>query len=188
MAYTSLFRPVVAPTLGLALLLGSCCANNVCDCNDAQQDAIRLRFSTDATGFALADLDTIIIQRLPLKVTPTTKPEIVTLIRTEAQLRERRDTIVLNNNAPFAQTGAAKLDQYRYVVQYLVPQPGGRPVATTALEIEGVRLRGSLESSGCCTCYENTEKMVFLKGDTVDLKSVPVGAGAKSEPILTITK
>jgi len=188
MAHTSPFRSVAAPALGLALLLGGCCANNVCDCNDAQEDAIRLRFSTDATpgnqGFALADLDTIIIQRLPLKVTPTTKPETVTLLRTAAQLRERRDTIVLNNNAPFAQTGAGKLNRYRYVIQYLLRPAAGRPVATTALVIDSVRLRGSLESqegSGCCTCYQNTEKTVFLNGN-------PVGQNIRSIPVLTITK
>ncbi|HEX8657140.1 MAG TPA: hypothetical protein VF690_06390 [Hymenobacter sp.] len=185
MAYTSLFRPVVAPALALALLLGGCCANNVCDCNDAQQDAIRLRFSTDATpgngGFALADLDTITIQRYPLKTTPTTKPEIVTLIRTAAQLRELRDTIVLNNNAPFAQTGPAKLNRYRYIIQYLARTPAGRPVVDTAMVIDSVRLRGSLESSGCCTCYQNTEKTVFINGNSVGKNITP-------NAVLPITK
>ncbi|WP_046242945.1 hypothetical protein [Hymenobacter terrenus] len=164
-----------------AALLNGCCANNVCDCNDAEADAITLRFSTDvAVGgvFAITDLDTIIIQRYPKNFTLSTKPETVTLLRTAAQVR---DSILLNNNAPFTQTGGSKLNRYRYVVQYLKQMPGSKPVATTALVIDSVRLRGNLDGSGCCTCYTNTEKTVFLNGD-------PIGKDVKANSIITINK
>lgn len=163
-------------------MLSGCCANNVCNCQDAQADAIKLRFSTDPTpgsrGFALADLDTIIIQRYPKKFTATTRPETVTLLRTAAQIR---DSIVLNNNTPFAQTGTSKLNQYRYVVQYLAQVANRKSVPTTVLTIDSVFVRGSLDGSGCCTCYTNTEKTVFLNGN-------PQGRDIRATPVLVITK
>ncbi|MBD2768563.1 hypothetical protein IC235_11765 [Hymenobacter sp. BT664] len=179
MAYSSPFRYAAALLLSLALLLGSCCANNVCDRDDSREDNILLRFSIDGSrSFTAAELDTIIIQRYPRKFTPTTKPEVVILRRTSAQAR---DTIVLNNNTPFAQTGTAKLNRYRYVIQYLQGVPGTRRVATPVLTIDSVQLRGSLEGAACCTYYKNTQKTVFINNE-------PVGQDLKPNPVLTITK
>lgn len=150
-----------------AVLLSSCCANDVCDCHDEQADAITLRFAispdTAAGGhsFGTLQLDTIIVQRTPLPYNARTRPETVVLLRTPAQ---RRDSIVLNNNTPFTQAGTAKLDTYRYVVQYLAQVPGSRPVPTTALVIDKVQLDGRFNGDGCCTCYQNTQKIVFLDG------------------------
>ena len=179
MAYFPIIR-FATLVISAGVLLSGCCANNVCDCQDAQADAIQLRFSRAAgsTGFAPADLDTIIIQRYPKKFTATTKPEVVTLLRTAAQLR---DSIILNNTSPFAQTGSAKLSQYRYVVQYPTQTPGNKPVATTALVIDSVLLRGSFDGTGCCTCYTNTEKKVYLNGR-------PTGEEIKENPVVVITK
>ncbi|WP_157781136.1 hypothetical protein [Hymenobacter sedentarius] len=155
MAHLLPFRVSTACFLTVALLLSGCCANNVCNCQDEQADAIKLRFSP---RFATADLDTIIIQRSPLPYSPTTKPETVTLVRTAARVR---DSVVINNTTPFAQAGTAKLNKYRYVVQYLGQAPQSKPVPTTVLVIDSIRLAGSLDGNGCCTCYTNTQKTVY---------------------------
>ncbi|MFC7669420.1 hypothetical protein ACFQT0_20180 [Hymenobacter humi] len=155
MAHLLPFRFSTLLCLTLALLLSGCCANSVCDCQDEEADAIRLHF---ARGFSSTEADTVIIQRSPLPYQATNKFESVTLIRTAARFR---DTIVINNNTPFAQAGTTKLNGYRYEVQYLVPKPKSKPVPTTVLVIDSVRLRGSLDGSGCCTCYTNTAKTVF---------------------------
>ncbi|MBF9237808.1 hypothetical protein I2I05_10420 [Hymenobacter sp. BT683] len=160
------------------LLLSGCCANDVCDCQDEQADAVQLSFSP---AFGTADLDTIIILRSPLPYLPTNKVETVTLIRTAAQLR---DSIRLNNTTPFTQVGSTKLNGYRYAIQYLVQKPGAKPVPITALVIDSVRLSGSLAGDGCCTCYTNAEKTVYATRPkrtgtgsdstfVVDLKQVP---------------
>ena len=162
-----LFRWVLLG-LGAAGLPG-CCANNVCDCDDANADAIELRFSTTAAGpagqpFAAADLDTLVIQRSPLPYSPANKFETVTVYRGAAQVR---DSVVLNNGTPFAQVGGTKLNGYRYLVQYLAHPagaPGKKGVPTTAVVIDRVALSGALDGSGCCTCYTNTEKSVYLNG------------------------
>lgn len=167
--------------LGLVLiaLFNGCCANNVCNCNDAQEDAIQLRFSMDAssTGFAATELDTIIIQRFPKKFTTTTVPESVTLLRAGKQVR---DSVVLANAAPFAQSGSARLSQYRYVVQYFKDVPNRKSVLTTALVIDSVLLKGSYDGSGCCTCYHNTAKSVYLNSKPAQ--------DIKESSVLTIRK
>ena len=159
------FRFSTILPLAAALLLGSCCANNECDCKDEPlADAVKLRFLINADslaggrGFGRLDLDTIIIQRSPRPFKATMKPETVTLIRTAARAR---DSVVLNNNTPFAQVTNLKLDRYRYVVQYLKHVPNSKPVATTILVIDSVQSRGRLDGTGCCTCYTNFRKTVY---------------------------
>ena len=166
MAHLLPFRFVAAFCLSVVLLLSGCCANDVCDCEDEQQaDAIKLRFKMDADtsaggkSFGKLDLDTIIVQRSPRKSATTAKPEIVTLIRAVTT-----GELVLNNNMPFPQVGTTKLNAYKYTVQYLVQKPRQKPVPTSVLVIDSVRLRGDFSSNGCCTCYNNTEKSVFLNG------------------------
>ena len=168
MAYSSFVR--VGLLLGVAAgLLGGCCANNVCNCDDANADAIKLRFSTTAAGptgqtFTAADLDTVVLQRSPLPYSAANKFETVTLYRRAAQAG---DSIVLNNGVPFAQVGRTKLNGYRYAVQYLAhpaTAPGTKGVLTPILIIDRVVLGGALEGRGCCTCYTNTQKTVYLNG------------------------
>lgn len=154
--------------LSAAILLSGCCANNVCDCKDAQADAVQLRFSN---AFSVSDLDTILIQRYPLKYTAATKPETVTLIRT---VTHARDSILLDNATPFPQLGSARLNRYRYVVQYYVQLPGSKSLATTAYIIDSLHIRGSLEGNGCCTCYTNAEKTIFAKDSVFNLKQKPI--------------
>jgi len=173
------FRPAAFFLAPVLLLLSGCCANNVCDCQDAQADAVELRFSS---AFSAADLDTIVIQRSPLPYQTTTKVESVTLIRTGAHVR---DSLLLNNNAPFTQVGTTKLNGYRYVVQYLAQQAQNKPVAATALIIDDIKLSGGLNGNGCCTCYTNTQKTVAAKKDGAAQDSV---FDLKRKPYILVTK
>lgn len=159
--------------LGAALLLPGCCANNVCNCDDAQADAIKLRFSTSQAGptgrvFTADDLDTLVLLRSPLPYDVRNRPETVVLYRSAAQAQ---DSIVLNHSTPFAQAGSTRLNGYRYEVQYLAhPLQAGtgvpvrKGVPTTALVIDKILLKGALQGSGCCTCYTNTEKALYRDG------------------------
>lgn len=178
MAYSPLSRFSVAALLSAILLLNGCCANNICDCKgETQADAIKLVFGPT---FAPTDLDTILIRRYPLVITPTTKPETVILIRTAAQAY---DTLYLNNAAPFAPYGAAKLNQYVYVVKYYATPHRARPV--TVLNIDNVALKGKLTGNGCCTCYTNTYKSAAVRKDsTVAVRSIDL----TKTPILYIDK
>ena len=166
----------------IAALLGGCCANNECNCDDAQADAIELRFSADTLGstgrgFRVADQDTLVLKRYPLPYNPVGKFDSVTIYR---RARQARDSVVINNGAPFGQQGTAKLNAYRYTVQYLAhpPKKGRR---APVLVIQRVQLRGSLVATGCCTCYTNAEKTVFAtvyrggvaRDTVVDLKQRP---------------
>lgn len=178
MAYSLPSRFSAATLLSAGLLLSSCCANNVCDCKgEAQADAIKLVF--DST-FAPTDLDTILIRRYPLVITPATKPETVILIRTATQAY---DTLYLNNATPFAPSGTAKLNQYVYVVKYYATPRRARPV--TVLNIDNVALKGKLTGNGCCTCYTNTYKSAAVRKDsTMVVRSIDL----TTTPILYITK
>ncbi|HEX8505922.1 MAG TPA: hypothetical protein VF630_11190 [Hymenobacter sp.] len=167
MAHLLSFRISAAVLLGSALLAG-CCANDVCDCNDSEADAIRFRFSADTSsatgkGFRLADVDTIILERSPLPYNPAVRPETAVLYRRRTQVA---DTLVLNNNAPFPQKANTKLNAYRYVVSYLT-HPPVKGVSTPVLVLDSVKLSGNLEGNGCCTCYTNTRKAIYTGGNPV---------------------
>ena len=159
------------------LLLSGCCANNVCDCDDADADMVELRFASSfSTSAGSADLDTVVIQRYPVPLPAGSKPEIVTLIRTAAR---SRDSIRLNNGTPFPQIGTTRLGGYRYVLQYYVTRPGSKPALTTLVNINKIDLKGRLEGDGCCTCYINSGKTVFAQRNdfspdsAFDLKLTP---------------
>jgi len=173
-----------------AFLLSGCCANNVCDCQE-QQDAIKLRFSADTVratgrGFRKADLDTLILKRYPLPYDTLSRFETVTLYRTGEQARD--STLLLDNGTPFAQVGTAKLNRYRYVVQYLAHpaaptgQPVRRGVPTTVLVIDRVLLQGTFEGSGCCTCYLNTQKELYRDGQNTPVPLKPNNAVLIQKP------
>lgn len=185
MLLLSFFRLTTIFLLG-ALLMSGCCANNTCNCQDAQADAVRLRFSS---VFTAADLDTIIVQRSPLPYSAANRVETVTLIRTAAQLR---DTLRINNTAPFPQLNTTKLDGYRYVIQYLTQQPKSKPVANTLLIINDVTLDGRLDGDGCCTCYTNTQKVVNAtkpKSATTPADSTfTIDLNLSQTPVIELTK
>lgn len=171
-------------------MLAGCCANNVCDCpNEAQADAIRIVF--DKSKFTIPEeLDTLVLVRYlhydPAKPpTPLPKPETVTLIRTAKQVANY-DTLLINNATPFGQLGSARLDTFSYVVRYY---PGTKPKlrpSKLALVIDNVKLSGSFEGNGCCTCYTNSRKRVLARSDSAktaaytDLKS--------RKAVLTVTR
>ncbi|HEX8326729.1 MAG TPA: hypothetical protein VF629_04250 [Hymenobacter sp.] len=171
MATSFPFRFSAIVCLSTALLSG-CCANDVCECNDADADTVRFRFrySADTTvavnTFRPADLDTITIERSPLPYDPKVKPETVVLYRTPAQANDTLVTLVLNNNAPFAQKPNTKLNSYRYVVSYR-KNPPVKGTPTTVLVIDRVELSGTLDGDGCCTCYTNTRKAIYTNGNPV---------------------
>ena len=155
---------------GFGGLLAGCCANNVCDCpNEAQADAIRIVF--DSTKFTTPEeLDTLVLVRYlrydvkkPPAVLP--KPETVTLIRTAKQIAAN-DEVIINNSTPFSQLGSARLDTFSYVVRYY---PGVKPKlrpSKRVLFINRVKLSGSFEGNGCCTCYTNSRKLVEVWPDS----------------------
>ena len=175
MALTTIFRAKTWAWL-LLLLLAGCCANNVCDCaGEAQEDAVRLVF--DPGSFTAADLDTVVIQRYPKINKTKVKPDVVTLVRTASQAN-RPDTLTLNNTTPFPQQGTTKLNGYSYRVRFLRHDSGQRPYAALALAIDSVKLRGSLNSTGCCTCYTNSYKALYLRA----------GKDSAAKPLVELTK
>ena len=160
-----------AARAGLGTLLAGCCANNVCDCpNETQADAIRIAF--DRAKFSTADLDTLVLVRYlhydvknPPAVLP--KPETVTLVRTAAQLAAN-DTVVINTAAPFSPLGSARLDTFSYALRYY---PGTSPktrASKRVLFINRVKLSGSFEGNGCCTCYTNSRKRAQVWPDSIE--------------------
>ena len=175
---------------GLAILLAGCCANNVCDCpNEAQADAIRIVF--DRSKFTTPDeLDTLVLVRYlhPDPKNPSailSKPETVTLIRTAAQIAAN-DTLVINNAKPFNQLGSARLDTFSYVLRYYPGIKSKTRASKRVLFINRVKLSGSLEGNGCCTCYTNSRKLAQVWLDSTqtttytDLKS--------RKAVLTVTR
>lgn len=169
MAPTTTFRAKPLIWLPLLLLLAGCCANNVCDCaGEAQQDAVKLVFKSGSQpgSFRSADLDTLVLQRFPKINKTNVRPDVVTIVRVAPQ---PGDTITLNNTSPFAQQGTTKLNGYSYRVRFLHHDPGRRNNAALALTIDSVQLRGSLEGNGCCTCYTNSYKAIYVRAlkDTV---------------------
>ncbi|MCI1186133.1 hypothetical protein MON38_01785 [Hymenobacter sp. DH14] len=174
---------------GLALLLAGCCANNVCDCpNEAQADAIRIVF--DRSKFTTDDLDTLALVRYlhyDMKNRPAIlpKPETAIIVRTAAQLAVN-DTLIINNATPFTQLGSARLDTFSYVLRYY---PGTKPrvrAGKRLLVIERVKLSGSFEGDGCCTCYSNSRKLVQVWPDSVP---TPTFTDLKSrKAVLPVTK
>ena len=186
------FRLSAVLLVSLGLLLPGCCANNVCNCpGEAQADALKLVFSK--SDFTVAtDLDTIELQRYPLVIIPAngtnpgTKPEIATLVRSADQAY---DTIVINNSTPFAQTGTAKLDQYRYYVRYHPTLPAPRQKRSTfALVIDKVTLKGNLDGNGCCTCYTNSQKVLTTRKDSTASAATAQTTDLRVLPAITITK
>lgn len=181
MTYLLPFR-FLAPGMALLLLLSGCCANNVCNCNDAQEDRIELVFSS---AFTPADLDTVFVQRYPLIIKPETKPETVTIIRSAAQAY---DTIELSNTTPFASAGSVRLNNYKYLVRYGATPRQRR--TSIALIIDNVGLKGRFDGSGCCTCYHNLSKTVTFRRDsaTAQIADSTRNLKARAVPVLLIRK
>lgn len=181
MVHIPFFRRSALSILFIGLLLSGCCANKVCNCNDAQEDIIKLVFSKQ---FTTADLDTLVLLRYPLVFDPlTTTPETITLIRLGAQ---PTDTIFLNNNTPFTQSGTARLNQYRYQIRYHNTLRQSK--LATALLIDQVTLKGSFEGDGCCTCYTNYDKQIAARRDSSYALSADTVYNLRPLPVFIIKK
>ena len=188
MAYLPSFRFSAVLVSGIALLFSGCCANNVCDYDDSQADAIRLVFTK---SFTAADLDTLVVQRYPLTLTAanlkTTKPETVTLIRTTTPVRD--SVLVINNTTPFPQSNTStKLDQYKYVVRYYAAPRRVQPRSALALIIDNVTLKGDFSGNGCCTYYLNTQKIVTSRKDSATATAPRISDLTGAASVLTIDK
>ena len=177
------------PLAGLGALLAGCCANNVCDCaGETQADAIRIVF--DRSKFTTGELDTLALVRYlhpdpknPAAVLP--KPETVIIVRTAAQLAAN-EALIINNTTPFSQLGSARLDTFSYVLRYY---PGTKPrvrAGKRLLVIGKVKLSGSFEGNGCCTCYTNSRKLAQVWPDSV--KTLAFTNLDSPKAVLTVTK
>ena len=179
-----LFRFLLPLGLG-ALLLAGCCANNVCDCRDELADAFYFRFDTSGRPGSFVprtELDTVLLKRFALPLDAKGQPflrkgstvqtftgyadsldkaggfDLATIVRATAV---RRDTIALNNNLPFAQSGSRKLNTYLYRIEVRDASRGPRQsVKNNPLryELKNIALKGEFYGTGCCTCYRNTSK------------------------------
>ena len=168
-------------------LLAGCCANNACNCNDLFADA--LYFTLDPKSFTASDVDTVKLLRysntnaaLPLdsatlikgrRRDPTIGRRLIELgIDTTATY-----VYVISNNYPLppAATGG-KLSQYTYAFRIyqgdslrIVRNGVSRPRSIYTLPIGHAILEGKYEADGCCTCYQNTKKAVFINGRLRDV-------------------
>ncbi len=181
-----LFRFLLFPGLG-ALLLAGCCANNACNCQDERADAFYLRFNTRDPGKfdPKAELDTVLVKRFALQMNAKGQPvllktktidtytkyadslnaagsfDLVTIVRATAL---QPDTLVLNNNFPFAQSGARKLNTYLYRIEVRNDSLPRQPLKNKPrrYELKDIALKGEFSGDGCCTCYRNTQKTATL--------------------------
>ena len=176
----------LAAFVGFGMLLAGCCANNVCDCpNEAQADAIRIVF--DSTKYQIrSELDTLVLVRSlrPDRKKQSAllpKPETAILIRPAKQAYA---PIIISNTAPFSQFGSARLDTFTYTVRYYPESNQKLRPSKRALKVDSVRLSGSFEGNGCCTCYANSRKLAFFK----DTLTGPSRINLKDKPAIIITR
>ncbi|MBT2557937.1 hypothetical protein J7E24_09080 [Hymenobacter sp. ISL-91] len=144
----------------LATALAACCGSTACECDDAFADAVGLQFSADTTGanptgFRARQVDTVYLVRVPLDTTQRPRADTVQLLRPIARFSQ---PVIINNTTPFAQAGNRKLDAYSYQL-YLAPARRAAP--TFRLAIDSVQLNTDFRAEGCCTCFENSRKLVF---------------------------
>ncbi|UPL49993.1 hypothetical protein [Hymenobacter sublimis] len=148
--------------LATTVLMAACCGSVSCECEDAYADAIGLTFSpTDsastnpAQGFRSAQLTTVFLVRVPRDTAQRPSADTIAITRPRATVYTQ--PIVINNAAPFTQTGNRRLDQYTYKL-YLAPSR--RAAATYTYLITDISLTTDYQADGCCTCYQNTRKQV----------------------------
>lgn len=158
-------------------LLTACCGSTACECNDEFADAIGLRLSTDTLstgprkGFLSAEVTTVYLVRVPRDTAQRPKTETVTITR--SRLQAVTQPIIINNATPFTRAGNRNLDQYTYEL-YLAPSLTATP--TFRYKIDRVELRTDYEADGCCTCFQNRNKLVYVNGNPTPLNQTdPTG-------------
>ena len=145
--------------LALVLLLTTCCANVGCDCQDQNDDALFFRF--DKAVYSAAQLKTIFVLRMPRDTAQRPRVDTARFEATAAR-PYLNDTLIIRTDKPFAAAANRKLDAYTY--QIFTPDK-----KTVNHTIDNIQIQGQLEGDGCCTCYDNTKKIIYLDGKAVDL-------------------
>jgi hypothetical protein len=145
--------------LTTALLMAACCGSVACECNDGYADAVALKFDMSSTNsFKPAELETVYaVRRLLPDTAKVPKPDTVVITRTPDQARTQ--DIIISNTAPFVANNNRRVNQYQYTV-YL----GTRRRPTYSVVVDTVELAGRYQADGCCTCYQNTKKVVHISG------------------------
>ncbi|RFP65210.1 hypothetical protein D0N36_10130 [Hymenobacter lapidiphilus] len=148
----------------MATALAACCGSTACECDDTFADAVGLEFSADTTsanptGFRARQVDTVYLVRVPRDTAQKPRADTVQLVRSIARFSQ---PVIINNTTPFAQAGNRKLDGYSYQL-YLAPARRAAP--TFRLTIDSVQLNTDFRAEGCCTCFENNRKLVYLNGN-----------------------
>ena len=144
-------------------LLAACCGSTACECNDTYADAIGFNFSADSSGtapagFRIAEIDTVFLIRVPLDTAQRPRADTVQIGR--ARTRVFTQPIVLNNATPFTQAGNRKLDQYTY--QLYLAKTRTAKQHTFDYTIDRVELTTVYRADGCCTCFDNINKVVYV--------------------------
>ncbi|MGI4885204.1 MAG: hypothetical protein ACRYFR_09620 [Janthinobacterium lividum] len=204
--------------LGVAGALAGCCANNVCDCDDERADAFYFKFDTGPGGFVSAtELDTVVLKRYTLRLDAKGLPALiktnlltytayadslnnagtfdqvnvvrnVDALATALRPRVPTDTVIINNNAPFTQSGSRKLNTYLYRIE--VRRAPGQLLRNSPrrYELNKISLTGEFYGTGCCTCYRNLSKTGTLTNlDTGSATPVNATETGQVAPII-VTK
>ena len=165
------------------MALAGCCANNSCICEDELADALFFSFPIGGTnGFAAAEVDTLFIVRIthPTAAYPTIVRDSVLRILplTASGTDLKRDSIVINNAAPFTLSGGnTKLSAYDFQINasQVTASGGIRTTKRFTYTITNVKLDGRYDANGCCTCYLNTQKQFNISSRslvaTTDLRT-----------------
>ncbi|AWM35065.1 hypothetical protein DDQ68_21225 [Hymenobacter nivis] len=192
--------------LGVAGALAGCCANNVCDCNDARADAFYFKFATGTSGFAPAELDTVVLKRYTLRLDAKGVPNIksdsltiyadlldkagtfdqVNVVRSTTTTKPlvTTDSVFINNNAPFTQAGPRKLDTYLYRIEV---RQAGKLLRDSPrrYQVDSLALTGEFYGTGCCTCYRNLSKTGRLTNlSTGSAKPISATETGRVAPVL----
>lgn len=197
MLKTNLLRRLSA--FATCLALAGCCANDTCLCQDELADALFFSFQIGGTGgFLATDVDTLLVTRIThpdpkTNALPSRETKLLTLPLTSNGLSLKRDSLIINNAAPFASAGSTtKLDAYDYrIVAVRTDQVAGRKVVSRYIfKVNNIVLAGDYKADGCCTCYENSGKSFSFNAvanDTTNVVSKDVKAPV-NQPIVAQLK
>ena len=156
-----------------AATVAACCGSVSCDCQGSSTDAITIRFDVDSLRqqFYASDVDSIYLRRIPRDSTQALKPDSVLLVRTRATAGQ---PIIINNSVPLAANGTRNISAYRYVIRLASRLPSKtRPTMRSYKRyfINKVQIDGRFQADGCCTCYSNTNKVVYFNNQAYDQTS-----------------
>lgn len=170
----------------MATALAACCGSTACECDDQYADAVGLQFSADTTGpnpvgFRAREVQNVYLVRVPLDTTQRPGADTVLLVRPVARYSQ---PVVINNATPFAQAGNRKLDSYSYQL-YLAPSRTSK-VHSFDLRIDSVQLNTVFRAEGCCTCFENNNKLVYINGSLTPTNRTAPKDSKGSDALLTI--